>query len=483
MRAWLRNLIFALFNRYDAASFSTSRSYRPYQLADSRIDLTVGTREVLQGRSRDFERNSPLYTKLADVWEQYTVGTGIQIHAASSDKVWNIAADRVWSQWKPVADIQSRFGFDNLQGVISRSLFVDGEIFVVLTRDGQHPRIQLIEAHRCKTPQQLSAVEGQKVIDGVEIDGNGKPVAYWFLSSNNEKFQRVSADNVVHIFEPSRPCQYRGIPYITAALNVLHDREDLRALEMKASKDAADLSTIVYSQNGEPPPGMGLMSQKFSGVSVQTQSGSYTENKREYYQSAVGGRIVVAQSSDKIEQHVPARPGPDTREYWRLLDADVCAAAGIPISLVYPDSMQGTVYRGALDSAAAHFRCKTAVLASYFQRIRNYVIESYSRLDRAIANLPEDWTKVSSGTVRSPNVDIGRNSAAIINELAAGMRTWTGVAAELGLDGKHLLAEKADEIVLINQLAQERGISPEAIASVKITTGIERLQSETVVQD
>ncbi|MCX7841123.1 MAG: phage portal protein, partial [Anaerolineae bacterium] len=423
MKRWLINFLSRIVNRYDAASFTTSRSYRPLTYGDARVDLTKGTREVLQARSRDFERNSPLYTKLCDIWEQYTVGTGIQLYSASSDAEWNIAADRVWERWKPVADIQSRLGFDNLQGIISRSLFVDGEIFVVLTREGQFPRVQLVEAHRCKTPPQLEKFEGVRVIDGVEIDENGRPIGYWFIAAQGDKFARYDADNVVHIFEPSRPSQYRGTPYITAALNVLHDREDLRALEMKAAKDAADLSTVVYSQSGEPPPGLGLLSQKFGGVSVQTESGSYTENKREYYQSAVGGRVVVAQSTDKIEQHVPARPGADTREYWRLLDADVCAAAGIPISLVFPDSMQGTVYRGALDAAAAFFRCKTALLSTYFRRIRNYVIETSARFDRTIARLPDDWRRVSNGTVRAPNVDIGRNSTAIINELAAGIRT------------------------------------------------------------
>lgn len=471
----LQRLMLAVFwNQYDAAQTSITRSYRSAPLTDAKVDLTKGTRKVLQGRSRDFERNSPLYTKLADTWEQYTVGTGIQLTSASSDPVWNVAADVIWERWKPVADLQSRFGFDNLQGIISRSLFVDGEVFVILTRENAYPRIQLVEAHRCETPPSRAPMEGISIVDGVEIDSNGRPTGYWF-SYGSDNFRLVSADNVIHVFEPGRPGQYRGIPYITAALNVLHDREDLRLLEMRAAKDAAELSTIIYSASGEMPPGLGSLAQKFGSVATASGTdGSVMETRRQYYQTAVGGRTVVAQTGDKVDQHVPERPGSNTREYWRLLDADVCAAAGIPIALVYPDSMQGTVYRGALDAAAAHFRGKTAVLASYFRRIRNYVIGVEATYNRVIAKLPEDWRKTSNGTVRAPNVDIGRNSAAIINELAAGLRTWTSIASELGLDGKQLLKEKADELVYIAQLAQDRGITPESIASAQITAAVDQ---------
>ena len=177
---------------------------------------------------------------------------------------------------------------------------------------------------------------------------------------------------------------------------------------------------------------------------------------------------MLLQTGDEATQHVPARPGQETRAYWRLLAEDVCAVAGIPLAMVYPDSMQGTVYRGALDSAAAFFRCKTAVLASYFRRIRNYVIETEARFNPAIAKLPADWRNVSNGTVRSPNVDIGRNSQAMLAELRAGTRTFTSVASELGLDGKQLLNEKAKEARFIRELAAANGIDASEISDIPV---------------
>lgn len=469
MNLFQRILTAIFWNGYDATQWTQFRTWRSAPLQDARLDLTKASREVLQGKSRDFERNSPLYTKLADTWEQYTVGTGIQFRAASSDPVWNTAADDVWERWKGLADLQSRFGFDNIQGIISRAVFIDGEIFVVLTREGQFPRIQLVEAHQCKTPDALQGEEGLSIVDGVKIDpATQRPIGYYFVSGKT--FKLIDAQNVIHVFEPARPGQYRGIPYCTAALNVLHDLEDLRMLEMRAAKDAAELSTIIKTSTGE----FNLASARLSLLknnASQTASGtapSLADVKRGYYRDATGGRTVVLQTGDEASQHVPARPGADTREYWRLLAADVCATAGIPLALVYPDSMQGTVYRGALDSAAAFFRGKTAVLATYFRRIRNFVIQSESFNDRTIARLPNDWRRTSAGTVRAPNVDVGRNSSAMIAELAAGLRTWTSIASELGLDGKQLLKEKADELTYINQLAQDRQLDPSLIASASL---------------
>jgi hypothetical protein len=292
-------------------------------------------------------------------------------------------------------------------------------------------------------------------------------MGYYFCAG--ETYTLEDAANVVHVFEPGRPGQYRGIPYCTAALNVLHDLEDLRALEMRASKDAAELSTIIKTANGELPPALVSMAQKFSSKSTAAgTASSVTDSRREYYQTAAGGRTMVLQNGDDATQFRPERPGENTRAYWRLLAGEVCACAGVPLSIVYPDSMQGTVYRGSLDSFAAFCRAKTAVLATYFKRIRNYVIQVESAYNREIAKLPADWKKTSNGTVRAPNVDIGRNSSAVISELAAGLRTWTSIAAELGLDGKQMLKEKADELVFIAQLAQERGLDAQLIASASL---------------
>jgi hypothetical protein len=81
--AWL------LGNRYDAEQYSTSRSYIPTTIQGARFDANYSARLTMLAKARDCERNSALVNRMADLWEEYTVGTGLQLQPASSDAEWN----------------------------------------------------------------------------------------------------------------------------------------------------------------------------------------------------------------------------------------------------------------------------------------------------------------------------------------------------------------------------------------------------------
>jgi hypothetical protein len=465
------------FNCYEAARYSMERSYLRGALQEVRMDITKNTREELQRKSRYFEKNSSLYNKLADLWEQYVTGTGLQFYATTTTPGWNAISDRAWEQWKPFADISSRFGFDNLQGIAVRSLFVDGEVFVLLTRDAANnrPRIQLIEAHRCKTPDDMLKQEGVTIVDGIEIDSSGRPIAYWFAFGEKE-MRRFDAFAIVHIFEPARPGQMRGIPYISSAINILHDLDDLQILEMRHKKVVSENSLNVFTATGDLPPGMNAATGRFRDVAGATASGATTTEKRlEYYKSAYGGRVNVAMHGDKIEEQTSDRPNVATRDYWRMLEEKVCCAAGVPLVIALPDSMQGTVYRGSLDAANAFFRCKTSVLATYFKRIREYVLNMEGSFFPPLGNRPFDWQSCDYLPPAAVNTDIGYNSAANINELTAGLKSWDDILLPQGRKAEPVLRRKAELQLYIKRLAATLSnnaegieISPEEIASLDI---------------
>jgi hypothetical protein len=466
-----------VFNCYEAARYSIERSYLRGALQDVRMDISKSTREELQRKSRYFEKNSDLYNKLADLWEQYTTGTGLQFFATTTRTEWNAIADSSWEKWKPFADISSRFGFDNLQGIIARSLFIDGEIFILLTRDAANnrPRIQLIEAHRCKSPSGMEKQEGISIVDGVDVDPQGRPIGYWFAFGEKE-MRRFDAGSVVHVFEPSRPGQVRGIPYISSAINILHDLDDLQILEMRHKKVVSENSLNVFTATGDLPPGMNAATGRFRDVAGVTATGATTTEKRlEYYKSAFGGRVNVAMHGDKIEEMSSDRPNVATREYWRMLQEKVCCAAGIPLVAVLPDSMQGTVFRGSMDSANAFFRCKTSVLATYFKRIREYVLNMEGSFFPPLGSRPSDWQSCDYLPPSGINTDIGYNSAADINELTAGLKSWDDILLPQGRKAEPVLRRKAELQLYIKTLAAKLSknadgitITPEEIASLDI---------------
>jgi lambda family phage portal protein len=443
-------------NRYEAGQRWQygDRSAIWSHVVDARFDADQATRWELVRKARYFEANSALVQRIADVWEQYVVGAnGLILLPDSDDEQWAGAAAQWFEEWGQFPDLTSLQNWATLQSLIARTWLVDGEVFLLKTR-GQsppyRPRLQLIEGHRVGTPGKM--LGNPNVIDGVEIDGKGRPVAYYVQDGvDGGEYTRITADNIIHIFEPNRVGMYRGISHFYAVMNALHDLDDLERLEMQAAKDAASTTKIVKTPSGEET----AEETEWSGV--QTSETGAANPLFEYYRKVFGATTKVMKIGDEYEQFVSNRPSVVQQWYWKYLTEKVCTGVGIPIVMVFPDSMQGTVYRGVLDTAAAFFRSRSKVLETSLRQVWEYVIDTGSRFDSRIANKPADWKRLVCRPPRSPNVDVGRNSQAMLAELEANTRTLQDVYAETGDDWKQKLRQRAKEKDFLKSL----GLTPE----------------------
>lgn len=108
------------------------------------------------------------------------------------------------------------------------------------------------------------------------------------------------------------------------------------------------------------------------------------------------------------------------------------------------------------------------MLSDAFYRVWLYVIEFGSRVDVTIADKPADWKLAIVRPPRSANVDQGRNSTSMLNELEAGVRTFSEIYAELGEDWREQLAQKAKEAAFIESLAKKHNIPAKAITKFAV---------------
>ena len=474
LRALASSLLAAvkrLFNRYESGQrWGTSRSFLPGWVQDARFDADAATREEILRKARYFEKNNGLVNRLADLFEQFTVGsTGLTVLPASSDEAWNVEASAAWKGWQPYADQCSRQPFGVLQSLIARRWFIDGEIFILKTRgknrpdEPARPRIQLIEGHRVGTPANLSQQEGQNIIDGVEVDQRGRPVAYHVRDGfNDDSYRRIPADQIIHVFEPSRPGEYRGISFFAPVLNDLHDLDDLMLLEMAAAKDAAEKSTIYETLSGEfDTTSEGLRREKFSQTTQSSSGADLTQTRTRYVKQLLGGRAMAIKPGEKVTQFQSNRPTVTQQWYWDHLIGRICAGVGISKLLAYPYSMQGTVTRADLDVMAGFFRSRSEVLASVFAEVRNYVLAWEIPNNILLADPPADWRSVVVRPPRSVNVDVGRNSSAMIAEYDAKLRSAEDIFAELGHDYRDKF----------RQIAKEEALKVELEAEFKLPAG------------
>lgn len=466
---WLRSIV----ARYEGATYSPQRSYIPGALTSPRFDCTAHSRQEIARKVRYFEKNNPLVQALCGKFENFVVGANPQLTPQSSDAAWNMRAKAWWDEWCLYCDLTSRQTFGCLLNLVARAWFIDGDVFIILTqgemRNGKsYPRIQLVEGHLCRTPPALA--EDPMVVDGVRIDKRGRPVGYYFAEerkSGEFTFGPMRpAEEVIHVFEPSRPGQMRGMSFFHAVINELHDLDDLHILEMQAARENAAVREWIKTATGELPSSEQRRLMRFSGTqAVTTNTGaSGTEARSEYYRTITGGTARVLMQGDEVSQNPGQRPSVTTVEYWKLKRELVCAGVEIPYCIVFPDSMQGTVYRGALDMATSYFRSRHAVIADVQRRIWSYVMSFGVATERGLASPPGNWRVVSILPPRAPNVDVGRNSAAQLAELAVGATNYDLIYGPLGLDWRAELRKKAEAAKYIRDLANEFGLTPAEIS-------------------
>ena len=445
----------SITNRYHAADrFSPDRTALYGIPRDVRYDLYSADRSQLVLWSREMEQNSGVYQKLCDLFEQYTTGPkGLQFIPTTSASDWNKLAREWWTGWERFCDLTSLQHFSAVQSLCARLWFMDGEVFILKTygRDvagRRRPRIQVIESHRVCSPYQRAAGSiSPNIVDGVELNDIGRPVAYWVKTGlDGKEHVRIDAANIVHIFEPSRANQYRGLPHCYAVLNDLIDLDQLQRYEMLKAKENARTAKVVKTRNAEVPPGE-TRKTRFSDAGTTNTGAVTTEQRVRDLDKAFGGEVVGIYADEMYEEHRSESPTAGTQYHWDYLISKICAGIGISKLLVFPFSVQGTVVRADLDTCAGFFRARSEVLSNAFQLIYQWALDEaiFANENDLSFGRPLDYRRVKVRPPRSPNVDVGRNSSALIAEYEAGWRTLEGIYGEMGEDWVEGLTQRAVE--------------------------------------
>jgi lambda family phage portal protein len=469
----------AVLARYEGATHSIDRCWLPGYVQSARQDIDSSTRLELLRRARYFEKNHYLIQKILDMIEVNVVGTGISAVPSSSDARFNAAALRYFKRWAKQPDASSHLSFYTLQSIIARAEFLDGEVFVFLTRDEQGPKIQLIESHRV-VPAHLPtyASEGYTDVDGILIDQRGRP-SFYIVSNDADAFAGCAPQNVtvipaaqmVHIYNPARPSQYRGITNFHAAMHTLHDLHMLQTYEMQAAKNASLYANVVNTESGELPE----MAGNF-GRSLAKQSSTATDPvaRAAELEKAFGGRTVALKVGESWQQAQSDRPNPQMREFWKDLEASVCKAAGVSYASVsdYTAGQGGAALRGAVTADARFYQIRSNLLSDGLQRIYEFVIQDGID-EKAIVDeagvpvpAPADSLECVWPSPRRASVDIGRDTTAKINELRAGGTCYRDYIGEGAGDWREIFTQRADEEAFLDELARTRGISAQRIASL-----------------
>lgn len=437
------------FQPYEGAGFSRKRPviYGAHA-RDSRLDLNEATRTELLKLARHMYRNVGLIKGAVDSIATYSIGPGLRPQYRGKDQEFGRLCEEYWRDViVPSPEVTGRMTWTDMLLALSRSIDVDGDVFVVMTEKG---KLQIVEGHRvCEGDDYGTA-------DGVFLGKLGEPTAY--LVQTGDMYRKLSADTVIHLMELERPDQIRGGSSLARALNHVRDLKMLGEFEKDALKLQGSIAAVITTDQGDELAGQG----GFFGTVQAQDTGEPTIAREEITSSATIPRL---SPGEKIEMIGPNRPHAGFEPFAKFLIRDVAMGLGLPVEFVYdPASVGGAGMRFIVAKAQRRFEQRQRLLIDRFcNRAWRFFIGG------AIANgdLPavEDYAKVTWQTPKSLTVDAGREAQQAREDYKAGLSSLQDYFGELGQDWEEQVRQIAKEKEFIASLGS---VAPEVDESAPV---------------
>ena len=239
--------------------------------ADSNLRLSL---PVLRDRSRDLARNNEYAKRYFNLIKTNVVGEKgftVQVRARNDDRSLDVAGNTIienaWRAWGRLGNPETsgRLSWLDCQRYVAESLARDGEVFIKKVhnrrlKDGFS--IQFIESDLVDHEKNESLNNGHTIRMGIELDEFHKPVAYHVLTehpndnffigaSKARKHIRVPANEMIHVFMPTRSYQTRGEPFMAPVLASLKMLAGFMEAELVSARASAAKFGVITTPSGE----------------------------------------------------------------------------------------------------------------------------------------------------------------------------------------------------------------------------------------
>ena len=443
-------------NGYEAAAYYSKD--RSYLYSDTGLNVAWqdnGSRLKLARDARFLLDNFPPLERIVSLAETYAVGSGIVANAATVDDVFNSENTALFDSW---ADNQfcsnnQRYNLYGIQKLIVRELLTVGEVFLVLVKSPvtNYPQLMLVRSEDVRTSNE----QGDDSIDGLYVDAFGKVDAYnIFTDPTTNVFQKVDAENVVHLMLHKKVGQLRGITPFASSLLAIRDYKDINTAEKKAIKIHSSLAAVVTRASGnattDPVFGNIVGDNTYSAPLVSNGGTSHVGLERAFL-----GAVAYTEQGEKIELLAGERSTQGFLAFQELMLREVCLSISLPYEFVInPDKLNGTAMRFVIADAAAFFNgLQNILIDGLLNRVYGWVTASNIKagnIDIApnILPYPVSWTKPISITV-----DQGKADASAIAMLQNSLITYESYYSARGKNWQQELTQKAKEEAFLNKLA------------------------------
>lgn len=405
--------------RYDGALATSKRASAPHNMSPNSFDVQRDRLQLMR-EAEDMERNFAPAKMLNRKVSMYC--SPISYHAQTGDHgLDSEVEDYLETEVFPNCDITQRYDFFRMIEFGIMGMNRGGDYGWAFQRPGLLPGMD--EADAVKLPLRIQAIEPDRIggvyqnvvsndyVSGCLIGEYGEITHFrvFHRSMTTNVYDNpvdIPAENFVHMTDPMRIDQYRGVSVLATAIQNLRDLYEMIDFVKGKAKIASAL-TVFTNSNGAMA-GAGAMDAYATNVFAGGQGGLQQDIQFGQINHLAGGTDIKFPSSNS--------PSSEEQALMTLLLKFVAMSYNLPYSFALDAAALGGVSsRLESEMAKAEFERLQRATSPHATRIKNTFL-----LD-AVAKgvfLPKDAGRILRGRwgYRShPQPDLGREASASVN--------------------------------------------------------------------
>lgn len=294
----------------------TDRLTASWTTVDETINQSLlRTLKVMRARSRAFERDDEYGRRFFRLIQTNIIGHAgitLKMNCRRPDgtldeadcRLIEAAHARFWRRGE--MDVTGRLSGTTFERLALKMAGRDGEVLVRIVRgsdQGIHRiRFQLLPGHLLDETHNLDLANGNRIRMGVEFDAWMRPVGYHLRLQDrssdmhgqaSQRYQRVPAEDMIHLFAPEEIDQWRGIPWAYVSLRSARQLERFEEAALVAANVGAAKMGFFQQKDAEAAP--------LAADGDEDESGDFTVE-------AAPGSFDVIPDGYELKEYNPAYP-------------------------------------------------------------------------------------------------------------------------------------------------------------------------------
>lgn len=337
--------------------------------------------DIMRVRSWQSMLESDVCKTIISRYNKWKIGKGLKLQCEPDDIV--LASESISiDKYKFSTIVEARYALhkrsrksdysgmrylDKLASIASTNAIVGGDVLVLKRFDGKNITTQLIDGCHVRSPllgseQYVAVLEnGNRLINGIEMDGTGKHVAFWVYTcgaSGIPEYRRIEARSKTNGLQIAfliygsehRLDNVRGLPLLAACLETAKKMERYKEAVLGSAEEIAKIVYQVvhqvYSDGSNP------LAERLAQIA------GFDGDKPEQSVDALGQAVAdkVAATTNKTALNMPIGAKLEAvkndtplqfKDFYSVNSKLVCATVGIPHAVAFSD------YDGSYSSSRA----------------------------------------------------------------------------------------------------------------------------------